>query len=81
MPNGSGCSGLPDEPGSSGFVVEIARVNHFERHGTLQVNVDSLVGYPHRAAAELKWLAIVALQNLIMSESEVVDAGLEFDRI
>jgi hypothetical protein len=26
-------------------------------------------------------LAIVALQNLIMSESEVVDVGLEFDGI
>ena len=47
---------------------EIARMDHFERDFATQVCVERFVGDAHGTAAELDWLAIIAIDELILVE-------------
>ena len=50
------------------FVREIARMDHLERDFATQVGVERLVGDAHATAAEFNWLAITAIDELILVE-------------
>ena len=52
----------------TGFVREIARMDHLERDFATQVGVERLVGDAHGTAAELNWLAVTAIDELILVE-------------
>ncbi len=55
--------------GPTGFVRQIARMDHLERDFATQVGVERLVGDTHGAAAEFNWLAITAIDELILVEA------------
>jgi hypothetical protein len=76
MSDRGSCSGLSDETGPGRFIVEISRVNDFECHWAMKIDIESLVRDPHRAAAKLKRPAIVALQNLEVSKAKLLGARI-----
>ena len=53
----------------TGLVREIARMDHLEGDFATQVGVERLVGDAHATAAEFNWLAITAIDELILIET------------
>src|ERR1700730_9185138 len=51
------------------FITEISLGDDFQRHGAVQIDVERLVGHPHRAATQLDRVPVFARDQLIVLES------------
>src|SRR6516162_6491189 len=60
---------FPQETKSGRLVAEISLADDFERHGTLQIDVERLISNPHRTATQLDRFPVFACHKLILLES------------
>src|SRR5215469_12415874 len=59
---------LPYKAPASRFVADKPRVNHLQRHLTLQIDIDRFVSHPHSPPTELKRRSIFQCKELVMVE-------------
>src|SRR5215468_456480 len=60
---------FPQETKPGRLVTEISLADDFERHGTLQIDVERLVSNPHRTATQLDRFPVFACHKFIVVES------------
>jgi hypothetical protein len=71
----SGCrSGLPEKTLARRFVFEKPRIQKLKRNRATQINVQRLIGNPHRPTTQFLQGSIFSHQNFVMFEDSLFPA-------
>jgi hypothetical protein len=74
MPHSGGRSGLPEKTLARRFVFEQPGIQKLERHRTAQINIQRLIGHPHRPTAKFLQGPTFSHQNFVMFEDSLFRA-------